>query len=116
MPAEPPPPLTFILYFELGGTDLTASSRDLLEEVLSNVRLRVAPVVSVVGHTDRAGDAAYNDALALRRARSLRDILVAEGLDPALVEIDSHGEANPLFPTEDGVAEPRNRRVEVTIR
>lgn len=114
--AEPPPPLTFILYFQLGGTDLTAPSQELLEEVLLNVRLRVAPEVSVVGHTDRTGDSASNDVLALRRAESLRDILVDQGLDPDLVEIDSHGEANPLFPTEDGVSELRNRRVEVTIR
>ena len=46
----------------------------------------------------------------------VRDYLIGRGLDPALIEVDSHGEANPLIPTSDGVADPRNRRVEVFVR
>jgi outer membrane protein OmpA-like peptidoglycan-associated protein len=46
----------------------------------------------------------------------VRDLLVAEGIDPAMIQVTSHGEENPLVPTEDEVAEPRNRRVEVTVR
>ena len=43
-------------------------------------------------------------------------LLAAEGIDPGALEITSHGEANPLVPTGDNVSEPRNRRVEVTVR
>ena len=50
------------------------------------------------------------------RAERVRDLLIAEGLDPTLIEVDSHGENNPLIPTADEIAEPRNRRVEVTVR
>ena len=46
----------------------------------------------------------------------MRDLLVAAGLDAALVEVASHGESNPLVPTPDNTAEARNRRVEVTVR
>ena len=43
--------------------------------------------------------------------------LLGDVLQPALeVTIDSHGERNPLVPTDDGIEEARNRRVEVTIR
>jgi outer membrane protein OmpA-like peptidoglycan-associated protein len=37
-------------------------------------------------------------------------------VDPSIIDITSHGKDNPLIPTGDQVAEPRNRRVEVTVR
>jgi outer membrane protein OmpA-like peptidoglycan-associated protein len=43
-------------------------------------------------------------------------LLVAAGLDPSLVDVTSHGEADPLVPTPDERLEPRNRRVEITVR
>ena len=65
---------------------------------------------------DRAGDDAINETLALERANTVNGLL-GDVLQPALdVTIDSHGERNPLVPTDDGVEEARNRRVEVTIR
>ena len=114
--AEPEPPATFILNFELGGTQLTPESEARLPDVLAEVARRVSPNVEVVGHTDRMGAASFNYTLALERAELLRDILVDTGLDPGLVEVSSHGEANPVVPTEDEVSQPRNRRVEVTVR
>ena len=50
------------------------------------------------------------------RAKAVGALLAAEGIDAASLEITSHGEANPLVPTGDNVSEPRNRRVEVTVR
>ncbi len=38
------------------------------------------------------------------------------GVDPKGIRTTSHGEGNPLIPTKDNVAEPRNRRVEVIVR
>jgi outer membrane protein OmpA-like peptidoglycan-associated protein len=54
--------------------------------------------------------------LSLARARAVAALLAAAGVDPASLEITSHGEANLLVPTGDNVPEPRNRRVEVTVR
>ena len=72
--------------------------------------------MSIVGHTDRVGRAEANAALALKRAESTRERLVEAGLELKRVEVSSHGENNPVIPTADNVAEPKNRRVEVTIR
>jgi outer membrane protein OmpA-like peptidoglycan-associated protein len=46
----------------------------------------------------------------------IRKQLIDIGLDPTLIEIVSHGEADLLVPTADDVPEPRNRRVEITVR
>jgi len=114
--AEPEPPVTFILNFELGGTQLTPESEAILKDILAEVARRNSPNVEVVGHTDRMGSASFNYTLALDRAEVLRDILVDNGLDPGLVEVSSHGEANPVVETEDEVSQPLNRRVEATVR
>jgi outer membrane protein OmpA-like peptidoglycan-associated protein len=114
--ALPKPPLRFILYFEHDSVDLTAESRALLKKVLRTIR-DLAPVdVSVVGHTDTVGKKGYNYSLSMNRARAVASILAGEGIDPSVLEITSHGKDNPLVPTGDQVPEPRNRRVEITVR
>jgi outer membrane protein OmpA-like peptidoglycan-associated protein len=51
----------------------------------------------------------------LGRARKVADLLVVQGIDPNILEIESHGEDNLLVKTGDEVREPRNRRVEITV-
>lgn len=114
--ARPRQPQTFVLYFESGGNELTAESAALLPRILETVKSMPVPEVTVTGHTDRTGDAATNVTLGLARAQTIRDRLVQAGVDAKLIEVASHGESNPLVPTADNVAEPRNRRVEVTVR
>ena len=54
--------------------------------------------------------------LDIPRARAVRTLLLKVGLDAKLIEIESHGERDLLRKTPDNTAEPRNRRVEITIR
>ena len=114
--ASPLKPRSFLLNF-ISGTDiLTEESRRQLPDILDSIKEYPAPEVSVTGHTDSVGSAAINATLALDRAEAIRDLLIDEGLDPALITVDSHGESNQLVPTADNVDEPRNRRVEGTVR
>jgi len=114
--ALPKPPARFILYFEHDSADLTAESQALLQKVLGTIRDRAPVDVSVVGHTDTVGKKEYNYALSLKRARAVASILQGNGVDPSVLDITSHGKDNPLVPTGDQVPEPRNRRVEITVR
>jgi peptidoglycan-associated lipoprotein len=116
MAARPLAPRQFLLYFETGGDSLTAESQALLPQIVDFVRNRPAPDVTVIGHTDTTGDEASNYDLGLRRATLIRDLLLRDGLDPDQVDVASHGEADLLVPTPDNSPEPRNRRVEVTVR
>lgn len=114
--AEPPAPEKFILFFEIGGTDLCPDSKVVIPNILAAVKRRGAISISVSGHTDAVGSIQFNDGLARRRAQTVSDILIQNGVNPAILKVTSHGEGNPLVPTPDGVAEPRNRRVEVIVR
>jgi outer membrane protein OmpA-like peptidoglycan-associated protein len=74
------------------------------------------PEIAVVGHTDTMGTAGSNIELGLRRANAIRSVLIDAGVDAALIEATSHGEADLLVKTADEVPEPRNRRVDITVR
>ena len=114
--ALPKPPARFILYFEHDSVHLTPESQTLLKNVLETIRDRAPVDVSVVGHTDTVGKKGYNYSLSLKRAKAVASILLGKGVDPSVLDITSHGKDNPLVPTGDQVREPRNRRVEITVR
>jgi outer membrane protein OmpA-like peptidoglycan-associated protein len=114
--ATPRAPLVYILYFQSGLTELDPRSRGDLSATTAAAKVTSNVDISVIGHADATGSDAYNSALSLKRAQTIRDTLVAAGIPNDVIEVDYHGANNPLFPTPRGVAEPRNRRVEVTIR
>lgn len=112
----PPEPRHFTLFFKFESEELTDESRAMVQQVLQEVKARQVPDVVAIGHTDTTGRARANVQLGLRRATAVRSLLVNAGLNLAAVEVASHGEAELLVKTSDGVFEPRNRRVEITVR
>ena len=114
--AQPARPFTYTLYFTTGTTELTAQSRQSLNEVRQKIKGFPAAQVSVIGHTDRVGSVEANDALSLKRAAAIRDLLVQIGIPRDAIEIVGRGEREPIVQTADNVAEERNRRVEIKLR
>jgi OmpA-OmpF porin, OOP family len=114
--AEPPAPVSFTLYFILGTDELMADSQQVLAKVSAEVVSRPGAEVIVIGHTDRVGSVQQNDGLSRQRAERIRRELLKLGLPSERVGIAGRGEREPIVPTEDEVPEPRNRRVELTIR
>jgi outer membrane protein OmpA-like peptidoglycan-associated protein len=112
----PPAPQQFILQFQFDSDELTAEGRRLLPDIIRSVTERPVPEVDVIGHTDSTGAAASNVALGLKRAASVRELLVKAGLDASLIDVRSHGESDPLVRTADNTYEAKNRRVEVLVR
>jgi outer membrane protein OmpA-like peptidoglycan-associated protein len=112
----PPASQRLTLNFQFDSDELTADSRALLPQVLNGVKGRPVPEVRIVGHTDTIGSTASNITLGLKRAEMIRTLLIETGLDASLIEVASHGEADLLVPTADETAEPRNRRVDITVR
>ncbi len=113
---EPLPSEKFILYFETGTTKLTTKSRQALEEVIAAIKRRQAITIRVSGHTDTVGSDEYNNKLARDRSTFVERLLLQIGVPADQMSVSSHGKGNPLIPTPDGIAEPRNRRVEIILR
>ena len=114
--ALPPPPRHFTLQFRFESDTLTEQSSALIPAILAAVKALEVPEVVVIGHTDTMGDAKSNVALGLKRATTVRGILAGAGLPASTVDIVSHGEGDLLVKTRNNVPEPRNRRVEITVR
>ena len=106
----------FVLQFEPGTSQLTAESQTQLSQVLTRAGARAGGEIVVTGHTDRQGSVEANDQLSLERAQAIRALLIERGFDAALIEAVGRGEREPAVPTDDEVAEPRNRRAEVVVR
>jgi len=114
--ALPGRPKSFQLYFLEGNDEFTPESLVELEKMLAELRQRGAPDIVVIGHTDRVGTLKFNDRLSLQRAERVRAELVKLGINQARIEIAGRGERELLVPTADEIAEPRNRRVEISVR
>lgn len=114
--ALPPRPTSYTVYFETGTDTMTPASAQAFVGVKREIAERPAVEVMVIGHTDRVGSPAENDPLSRQRAELVRDQLVAEGVAPEKLEVAGRGERELLVPTADEVDEPRNRRVEISIR
>ncbi len=111
----PEPQIRFILYFDEASDTINTQSQAILPEILRAIEARRSTDISVTGHTDRTGPPAGNYALGLRRAERVAAVLRGQGVDATSIFVTSHGESDPLVKTDRGVAEQRNRRVEVIV-
>jgi outer membrane protein OmpA-like peptidoglycan-associated protein len=114
--ALPGRPASFMLYFLEGKDELTQASRSELDKVFAEIRLRPTPDIVVIGHTDTVGSLSSNDRLSLARAERMREMLATLGIPGERILATGRGERELLVPTEDNIPEPRNRRVEISVR
>lgn len=82
-------------------------------ECLNRPHVRQYNIV-LIGRADARGSSAYNASLGQKRAGSVRDVLVKEGVDPQRIRVESHGEvdavgAQPLY------SHGYDRRVDVVL-
>ena len=114
--AQPQPPARFTLYFAENKDEFTDASKRDIDSVFTEIANRPVPDVVVIGHTDAVGRDAVNDPLSRQRAEVVRNALIARGVAPANIVVVGRGKRELLVPTADGVAEARNRRVEIQVR
>jgi len=89
---------------------------DIVKEAANVAKAGQNARVTCTGHTDTAGPANYNMALSLRRANTVKDALVREGVPATAITVVGKGETALLVQTKDGVREPQNRRVEIVVQ
>lgn len=114
--SRPVPPHHFTLHFENGSSVLTPDGVVAYHRVFDDIHQRLAYEIEVIGYTDTVGTQAFNQALSLRRAGAIRDRLIADGIAASTITATGRGKLELAIPTADQVTEPRNRRVEITVR
>lgn len=116
--ALPQPAVVFLLYFDTAAETLTAESAARLDQIKAQLAQRPAPEIVVIGHTDTVGGASSeaNDALSLRRAESVRLLLIDSGIDAGQIVVQARGGRELMVSTKAGVEEQQNRRVEIRVQ
>ncbi|HEY6644731.1 OmpA family protein [Povalibacter sp.] len=101
--------------FEFDSANLTGDSKSTLDEVAADLKKFPRLKILLEGHTDSVGNDAYNLKLSQRRAASVREYLVSQGVNPANLTSEGFGESKPIASnaTPDGRAE--NRRVAMSV-
>jgi peptidoglycan-associated lipoprotein len=101
-----------VFYFEFDKSLLKPEARAAL--ALHAEQLNKSPRnIRLEGHADERGTREYNLALGERRANSVRDFLVLQGVDSATIEVVSYGEELPAEMVSSDAAWSMNRRVEL---
>ena len=114
--ATPAAALHFTLYFTTGTSELTPESSAELQGILTQATARPGGEIFITGHTDTMGAGPANDALSLKRAQAVRQLVIDRGFEADRVVAAGRGEREPVVPTADEVDEPKNRRVEIEVR
>ena len=119
--SAPPPPAAvaakkqmFIVFFEFDKSTLTPDGKKVVDAAAAAFKSGKSDV-AVAGYTDLAGTQQYNLALSHRRADAVKAALVKDGVSASAIGESWYGKQNPRVPTADGVREPQNRRVEITM-
>lgn len=115
-PVAEPPARDYLVFFDFDRSNIRPDAAEVLRRVASSARQLNANRVDLVGHADRSGNAAYNQRLSERRAASVRDFLVRQGVPNQAISAVGRGESDPRVPTPDGVREQENRRVEIRLQ
>ncbi|MGH7790451.1 MAG: OmpA family protein [Candidatus Binatia bacterium] len=102
--------------FDFNKSDIRADARPVLEQAATILKQNPGVQVSVEGHTDDIGSAAYNQALSVRRAESVFRYLVNLGVDPERFRVEGFGKANPIATNATEAGRAQNRRVELRVR
>lgn len=105
----------FLVFFDFDSDALDKPGLALIESIAKNeVAMDENSNIVVAGHADRSGSQEYNKVLSEQRAISVSIALQLAGVKGAVV-MQSFGEDQPLKATDDGVREPKNRRVEIKM-
>lgn len=100
------------VFFDWSKTELTRDAQAELDAAAADYAANPRPL-TLDGHSDRSGPAWINLRSSRTRAALVRDYLVTKGVPSAAITVRAYGETAPIIPTEDGVREVQNRRVEV---
>jgi Cu-Zn family superoxide dismutase len=112
---QPAPSRPLMLFYDWGKPDIRSDDTAVLDEAVAAWRANPSTQLVVSGHSDRSGRRDYNLRSSKRRAELVRSELIKRGVTPGSVKIAAYGEDRPLVPTEDGVREVQNRRVEIDV-
>ncbi len=104
------------LTFETGSIALTAESKAQIANIVAILNAYPAVQLKIGGYTDNVGNRASNLVLSDKRARTVRDAIVAGGIDLKRVDAEGYGDKHPIADNATADGRAKNRRTAVSVR
>ena len=101
------------IYFEFDKSNLTSKSIQILKSAVNALDENESISIALSGHADERGTREYNLALGQRRAETVSDYLVLNGISKNRITVKSYGEEKPAVLGQDESSYAKNRRVEI---
>lgn len=101
--------------FAYDSAELTAAAQQQLRALVGTLSDPSIASIKVIGHTDSRGSDAYNQALSERRASSVAEYLIGQGLAPQKLTSQGLGESQPIADNASDAGRAQNRRVELHL-
>lgn len=105
-----------IINFETASDVLSRQSRPTLRALADIARRCTNVLIEIAGHTDNEGHPERQLPLSERRAQSVANFLIDEGIDPARIKTVGFGETRPIAPNDTPENRAKNRRIEFSVK
>lgn len=113
---DPNSPQPKIIYFTLDSSDVQPDFKPVVQAHAQYLVANPSLHVLLEGNTDERGSREYNIALGEGRARTVANMLMAQGVSETQIQIVSYGEEKPAAMGSDESAWEQNRRVEIVYQ
>lgn len=103
------------ILFDVNKTDLKPDAETNLRNLATSMNNNPQTNILIVGHTDNTGSVELNQNLSVRRAESVKDYLVSNGVNASRLRTEGKGESEPIADNSTEAGRAQNRRVEIAI-
>jgi len=101
--------------FENNSFNVDVPSQQRVANYANFLKERLTYTTTIIGHTSLKGEASYNQRLSQRRAKAVKELLIAFGIDADRISTVGKGEDEPIVQGNSGEAHAQNRRIEATL-
>jgi len=101
--------------FDTGSSTLKPATREKLAKISGIVLAHPGLTLQIEGHTDSVGGDQMNQQLSERRADSVRDFLISQGVAGSSVSAQGFGKTRPVASNDTAEGRQKNRRVELVV-
>lgn len=104
------------IFFDFDSSAVRADQRGTVDKLANWLQSNPSVAMTIEGHADERGTREYNLALGERRANSVREYLVARGIDGSRLNTISYGKERPEVLGSNEYAWAQNRRAVFDVR
>ncbi len=102
--------------FDFDKSVLKPAGKKSIDDAIAKMKQVDVEMVIATGHTDSVGTDAYNQKLSERRATTVKEYMVSQGIAAAKITISGKGETQPVASNKTADGRAKNRRVEIEFK